>query len=97
MTWSQALTDTDEPVKNITLPVILPPNYGPSVFDINYLCPVYQRKSWGSLVISVFTGTLSMLATVYGLFVWLAPALDKHRHPDGRNQLAPGLPTVGYK
>ncbi|KAG9122087.1 hypothetical protein FRC07_001679 [Ceratobasidium sp. 392] len=82
MTWAQTLTSTDKPVNNITLPVILPPDFGPPVFDINYLCPAYQRKSWGSLIISVFIGTLSMLATVYGLFVWLAPLLERHFYGD---------------
>ncbi|QRW13344.1 hypothetical protein RhiLY_12343 [Ceratobasidium sp. AG-Ba] len=55
ISWAMALTSTDEPVNNITLPIRIssPP---PSVIDMMYLCPQYQIKSWGSLIVSVFTG-----------------------------------------
>ncbi|KAG8713215.1 hypothetical protein FRC08_013555 [Ceratobasidium sp. 394] len=78
--WAQALTSTDQPVNNITLPIVLPSPLPPSVIDIMYLCPQYQLKSWGSLFIALFTGTFATYASLYGLFAWLAPILDQKRH-----------------
>ncbi|KAG8731341.1 hypothetical protein FRC10_001789 [Ceratobasidium sp. 414] len=54
--WAQALTSTDQPVNNITLPIVLPTLLHPSVIDVMYLCPQYQLKSWGSLFMVLFTG-----------------------------------------
>ncbi|KAG8710461.1 hypothetical protein FRC08_017130 [Ceratobasidium sp. 394] len=78
--WAQALTSTNNPVNNITLPISLPSPLPPSVIDMVYLCPQYRLKSWGSLVIDVFTGTFSMYVTLYGIFLWVGPALDRKRH-----------------
>ncbi|KAG8737735.1 hypothetical protein FRC10_007892 [Ceratobasidium sp. 414] len=44
-----------------------------------YLCPQYQLKSWGSLIIDVFTGTFTMYVTLYGMFVWVASTFDQKR------------------
>ncbi|QRV84720.1 hypothetical protein RhiJN_26786 [Ceratobasidium sp. AG-Ba] len=84
VSWAMALRSTDEPVNNITLPIIILSPPAPSVIDMMYLCPQYQIKSWGSLIVSVFTGTFTMYATLYGIFTWLAPAIDRKRrgiHP----------------
>ncbi|KAG9075681.1 hypothetical protein FRC06_009956, partial [Ceratobasidium sp. 370] len=78
--WAQALTSTDQPVNNITLPITLTAPLPPSVIDIMYLCPQYQLKSWGSLLMVVFTGTFTTYASLYGLFAWLVPILDQKRH-----------------
>ncbi|KAG8790875.1 hypothetical protein FRC12_010799 [Ceratobasidium sp. 428] len=79
ISWAQALISTSSPVNNITLPITLPSPLPPSVIDMVYLCPQYQIKSWGSLVIDVFTGTFTMYVTLYGIFVWIASNLDRKR------------------
>ncbi|KAG8692757.1 hypothetical protein FRC08_009555 [Ceratobasidium sp. 394] len=79
VTWAQALTSTDQPVNNLTLPLSLPSPLPPSVVDMVYLCPQYQLKSWGSLLIAVFTGTFTMYVTIYEIFAWIAPLLDRKR------------------
>ncbi|KAG9076420.1 hypothetical protein FRC06_009516 [Ceratobasidium sp. 370] len=79
VTWAQALTSTDQPVNNLTLPITLPAPLPPSVVDMVYLCPQYQLKTWGSLLIAVFTGTFTMYVTLYEIFAWIAPVLDRKR------------------
>jgi hypothetical protein len=59
-TWAQALTGTNDPYHNISLPIILPSPVPPSVIDITYLCPIYVRKSLGNLLVSVFAGMQSV-------------------------------------
>ncbi|KAG8732542.1 hypothetical protein FRC12_019230 [Ceratobasidium sp. 428] len=78
--WAQAFASTNQPVHNITLPVVLPSPNPPTVIDIMYLCPQYQLKSWGSLFMALFTGTFAMYASFYGLFAWLGPMLDRERN-----------------
>ncbi|QRW13278.1 hypothetical protein RhiLY_12277 [Ceratobasidium sp. AG-Ba] len=54
--WAQALMSTDQPVKNLTLPIAPPSRLPVSVIDMVYLCPQYKLKSWGSVLVAVFTG-----------------------------------------
>ncbi|KAF8607422.1 hypothetical protein BDV93DRAFT_520288 [Ceratobasidium sp. AG-I] len=75
--WAQALISSSEPFNNLTLPIRPTSPIYPSVINLVYLCPQYQRKSWGSLCISVFIGTFTMYATLYGLFAWVGPQLDR--------------------
>ncbi|KAG8795615.1 hypothetical protein FRC12_011961 [Ceratobasidium sp. 428] len=75
--WAQALTSTDQPVNNLTLPITLPSPLPPSVIDMVYLCPQYQLKSWGSLLLAIFTGVFTMYVTAYEVFAWIAPPLDR--------------------
>ncbi|KAG9128578.1 hypothetical protein FRC07_000011 [Ceratobasidium sp. 392] len=80
MSWAQAFASTDQPVNNITLPIIISSPLPPSVINIMYLCPQCQVKSWGSLFMALFTGTFSAYASLYGLFAWLGPILDRERN-----------------
>ncbi|QRW13286.1 hypothetical protein RhiLY_12285 [Ceratobasidium sp. AG-Ba] len=78
-TWAQEFTSTGQQVNNISLPIVLPSPLPASVLDIVYLCPQYKLKSWGDLLVSLFTGTFTMYVTLYGIFAWLAPMLDRKR------------------
>ncbi|KAG8790127.1 hypothetical protein FRC12_012731 [Ceratobasidium sp. 428] len=94
--WAQALTSTNS-FHNLTLPIKGPPPR--SVLAMVYLCPQYQMKSWGSVVVAVFTGTFTMYLTVYAIFVWFATILDKKYYgPQPLEQLAkPPNPTTQEK
>jgi hypothetical protein len=59
-TWAQALTSTNELVNNLTLPIAPKSPILPSVLDIVYVCPRYERKSWGNLLMSVFIGKFAL-------------------------------------
>jgi hypothetical protein len=61
VSWAQALTSMDQPVNNLTLPIVIPSFVPPSVVDMVYLCPMYRRKSWGNLLVSLFTGKSTLL------------------------------------
>ncbi|KAG8718173.1 hypothetical protein FRC09_013069 [Ceratobasidium sp. 395] len=78
--WAQAFASTTQPVNNITLPISIPLPTPPSVIDIMYLCPQYQLKSWGSLFMALFTGTFTTYASLYGLFAWFGPMLDRKQN-----------------
>ncbi|KAF8607410.1 hypothetical protein BDV93DRAFT_542333 [Ceratobasidium sp. AG-I] len=76
-TWAEKFSSSSEPLNNITLPISPESPIYPSVINMDYLCPQYRRKSWGSLIVSVFIGTFTMYATLYQIFNWVAPKLDE--------------------
>ncbi|CAE6468015.1 unnamed protein product [Rhizoctonia solani] len=78
ITWAEVLREDvgKLPYNDIVLPIVLPDPMPISVIDMSYLCPIYVRKSWGDLLVSVFTATFSMYGTLYTLFSLIAPKLD---------------------
>ncbi|KAG8743556.1 hypothetical protein FRC12_015027 [Ceratobasidium sp. 428] len=78
-TWTDALLRQD-PVQNISRGLPLELFNGttyPTVIDVKYVCPVFQRKTIGSLLVSVFIGTFSMYTALYGVFMFIAPPIDE--------------------
>ncbi|KAF8968029.1 hypothetical protein BDZ97DRAFT_1655514 [Flammula alnicola] len=56
---------------------------GPAHIQVVYPCRFQQRKSLGSLVISVLVATLSMFSSGWALFILIATALAKRADPLG--------------
>ncbi|KAG8710930.1 hypothetical protein FRC08_016541 [Ceratobasidium sp. 394] len=85
--WAGALVAASGPVNNLTIPVqLLPQEQLPSIFVTDYLCPVFQLKSTGDLIVSVFSGTFTMCAIMYEIFFWFTAELDdkyeeREKHP----------------
>ncbi|KAH7338797.1 hypothetical protein B0J17DRAFT_391045 [Rhizoctonia solani] len=78
ITWVEVLREDigKLPYNSLTLPIVQPDPIPISVIDMTYLCPVYVHKSWGDLLVSVFTATFFMYGTLYTLFSFIAPRLD---------------------
>ncbi|CAE6478399.1 unnamed protein product [Rhizoctonia solani] len=78
ITWAEVLREDvgKLPYNDLILPIVQPDPMPISVIDMSYLCPVYVRKSWGDLLVSVFSATFSMYGTLYTLFSFIAPKLD---------------------
>ncbi|CAE6372431.1 unnamed protein product [Rhizoctonia solani] len=87
ITWAEILREDvgKLPYNNIVLPIVEPDPAVVSVIDTTYLCPTYVRKSWGSLLVSVFSATFSMYGTIYTLFAFIAPRLDSSPIADGKD------------
>ncbi|CUA71863.1 hypothetical protein RSOLAG22IIIB_04808 [Rhizoctonia solani] len=77
ITWVEVLREDvgKLPYNDIILPIVQP-DMPISVIDMSYLCPIYVRKSWGDLLVSVFSATFSMYGTLYTLFSFVGPKLD---------------------
>ncbi|KAG8683727.1 hypothetical protein FRC09_015892 [Ceratobasidium sp. 395] len=76
--WAGSLTAMNGLVNNLTIPIQASlDEQSPSVFVTDYLCPVFQLKSTSDLIVSVFSGTFAMCATVYGIFLWFTAELDE--------------------
>ncbi|KAG8697627.1 hypothetical protein FRC08_006406 [Ceratobasidium sp. 394] len=75
-TWVEQLL-VSNPKLNITVPSILPTGNSPVVAKIDYLCPEFRIKRPGSLITSVFTGTWTMYAALFGAFGFIGPILEK--------------------
>jgi len=58
VTWAEVLREDvgKLPYNKLVLPIIQPDPIPISVIDMTYLCPVYVRKPWGNLLVSVFSG-----------------------------------------
>ncbi|KAG8742212.1 hypothetical protein FRC10_001791 [Ceratobasidium sp. 414] len=98
-TWTDALLNQD-PAQNISrgLPLSLfNGSVSPTVIDVKYVCPVFQQKPIGSLLVSVFIGTFSMYTALYGVFMFIAPQVDEwYRKKRGLNRLSTDLDDLGH-
>lgn len=56
----------------------------PSVISTKYLCEVPQRKSMGTLFISIFIADLVLVQAVWKLFSLCASSWHTSRHPEGK-------------
>ncbi|KAG9106346.1 hypothetical protein FRC07_008866 [Ceratobasidium sp. 392] len=79
--WAGALRSTPEnsPVNNLILPWKPSQDFlsRPSVLGFSYLCPTLQRKPTGSLLISVFVATATMLGVAYSIFETVMPKFER--------------------
>ncbi|KAG9084341.1 hypothetical protein FRC06_004119, partial [Ceratobasidium sp. 370] len=75
-TWVEQLLASN-PDLSITVPSILPTGHSPVVVRFDYLCPEFRIKSPGSLITSVFIGTWTMYAALFGAFGFIGPPLEK--------------------
>jgi hypothetical protein len=71
-TWAGSLTRTDGPVNNLILPVRIAEVTLSSMFVTDYLCPMFQLKSVGDLVVSVFAGMHGRSKSFYQLILNLS-------------------------
>ncbi|KAG8744611.1 hypothetical protein FRC10_009836 [Ceratobasidium sp. 414] len=75
-TWVDQLL-VSNPNLSVTVPSILLSGNSPAVVRVDYLCPEFRIKSPGSLVTSVFIGTWTMYAALFGAFGFVGPMLEK--------------------
>ncbi|CAE6484021.1 unnamed protein product [Rhizoctonia solani] len=88
-TWTDALRNNDPAAVNITngLPFSTFNNPYPTVIDVDFVCPVFQTKQPGPLLVSVFVGTFSMYTALIGIFMFIAPLFDeRYRKKHGLRQ-----------
>ncbi|CAE6449178.1 unnamed protein product [Rhizoctonia solani] len=78
-TWTDALLANNPAASNITsgLPLTSLQSQYPTIIDLKYICPVFKRKQTGAFLASVFVGTFSMYAVLYGIFLFFATLSDK--------------------
>ncbi|CAE6344967.1 unnamed protein product [Rhizoctonia solani] len=90
-TWTEILREDigKLPYNNIVLPIVEPNPALISVIDMTYLCPIYVRKSWGDLLVSVFSATFSMYGTLYTLFSLIGPKLDSSPKGEDKGWIEP--------
>ncbi|KDR78891.1 hypothetical protein GALMADRAFT_1277344 [Galerina marginata CBS 339.88] len=62
---------------------------GPAALQVVYLCKFQNRKSPGSLVVSILVATLSMFSSGWAIYLFIVTLIAK-RHPES-NQCAPHL------
>ncbi|KAG8765568.1 hypothetical protein FRC12_007432 [Ceratobasidium sp. 428] len=75
-TWVEQLLNPNSNL-SVTIPSILLTGNAPAVVRIDYLCPQFRLKSPGRLIVSVFIGTWTMYAALFGIFGFVGPALEK--------------------
>ncbi|CAE6384220.1 unnamed protein product [Rhizoctonia solani] len=89
-TWTDALLNNNSAAVNITngLPLASVQTQYSTIIDLKFVCPVFKRKQTGALLVSVFIGTFSMYAVLYGVFLFFAPMLDqKYRRKHGYKEV----------
>ncbi|CEL57353.1 hypothetical protein RSOLAG1IB_02092 [Rhizoctonia solani AG-1 IB] len=90
-TWTKALLENDSSVHSITnnLPLATFNNASSTVIDVDYVCPVFETKPTGGLLVSVFVGTFTMYTALYGIFIFIAPIFDqRYRKKHGLPQFS---------
>ncbi|KDN34246.1 hypothetical protein RSAG8_12655, partial [Rhizoctonia solani AG-8 WAC10335] len=88
-TWTDALLTNNPAASNITngLNLTSLQSQYPTIIDLKYLCPVFKRKQTGAPPVSVFVGTFSMYAVLYGIFLFFATLFDeKYRRRHGHRE-----------
>ncbi|KAG8780269.1 hypothetical protein FRC12_023267 [Ceratobasidium sp. 428] len=75
-TWAEQLLKPDSNL-SVTIPSILLTGNAPAAVRVDYLCPQFRLKSPGRLIVSVFIGTWTMYAALFGIFGLVGPALEK--------------------
>ncbi|CAE6438367.1 unnamed protein product [Rhizoctonia solani] len=89
-TWTDALLSNSSAAFSITngLPLTSLQTQYPTRIDLKFVCPVFRRKQAGALLVSVFVGTFSMYAALYGIFLFFAPLLDqRYRRRHGHKEV----------
>ncbi|KAF8688515.1 hypothetical protein RHS03_09623, partial [Rhizoctonia solani] len=89
-TWTDALLSNNSAASNVTngLPLASLQNQYSTIIDLKFVCPVFKRKQTGALLVSVFIGTFSMYAVLYGVFLFFAPLFDqKYRRKRGYREV----------
>ncbi|EUC61433.1 transmembrane protein, putative [Rhizoctonia solani AG-3 Rhs1AP] len=78
-TWTDALLSNSSAASSITdgLPLTSLQSQYPTIIDLKYVCPVFKRKKTGAFLASVFVGTVSMYAVLYGIFLFFAALFDQ--------------------
>ncbi|KAF8717182.1 hypothetical protein RHS02_09702, partial [Rhizoctonia solani] len=89
-TWTDALLSNNSAASNVTngLPLTSLQSQYSTIIDLKFVCPVFKRKQTGALLVSVFIGTFSMYAVLYGVFLFFAPLFDqKYRRKRGYREV----------